>query len=450
MTLRKIFSGITYLIQSAGSSVQVCDITFQVDNVPMNELGGVIINPLDSKDQGLHNTESLFVSLLGPARTTVSVGTVEVVPGQWFLVPPGANAWVNAKSAGHRFTSYFSSNFRPPLPPLVVPGQPESGLPALGAEPGARPFPPHDVTGLTTVIPSYLYQEYTDDDDLQGFVESQNEMQQNYVDTFNALNLPIYTGPIVTGALLDWVGRGLYGIGRPVIGPEIQSTFGPLNTYGCNWLVPMWDTFTASMNVVFGLNIFEHYDFENLILTNDDVYRRVISWHFFKQDSKYFSIEFLKRRVWRFLYGVDGKHWDFIDPTLGAAHPANRWPGSVADPDDAFIADRRQISITMGVNRSVCIRFVLGDRPVDGGALPNFVGCNGFNPLFGAIPTGRPGPWEIGDDPVNAPDWGITLNDLETTFTPLPKLPMMKTFKEALDLGVLEVPYQFDFSCKIG
>jgi hypothetical protein len=75
----------------------------------------------------------------------------------------------------------------------------------------------------------------------------------------------------------------------------------------------------------------------------------------------------------------------------------------------------------------------------------NVVGCNGFNPGFGMTP-----PWMIGNDPVNSPDFGIYLNDVETSYIPYPRLPMMKTFKEALDLGVLELPYQFNFSCKIG
>jgi hypothetical protein len=513
--------GLAFVITRGGTSVQIVDITKTIggSEVPMNELGGVIINPLRAIDQGITTVESLYVNLLGPASISQSGGNTEIIPGQWFLVPANTNAWVNARTNNHKFTSYFRSTFRPPHPSLPVPGQPGTNLPALGAEPGAPPYPPRSVTGLTTVIPSYLYQEYTDDDDLQGWVEAQNIMQQDYVDTFNALNLPIYTGPIVSGALLDWVGRGVYGFQRPVIGPEIQSTFGPLNTYGPNWLVPMWDEFapatrnrgtwqvavntpdlnnlgpshgdywtavTASPNVpetapssipgiggfliydgdkilydagrktygqtdlsgveaVFGLNVYEHYDFENLVLTNDDVYRRILSWHFFKQDGNYFSTEFLKRRVWRFLYGKDGKDYDYIDMTLGAPHPTPQWPGSVAELTDKFIADRRQISVTMGANRNVCIRFVLGDRPVNGGTMLNVVGCNGFNPGFGMTP-----PWTIGNDIVNRPNFGIYLNDIETAYTPYPRLPMMQTFKEALDLGVLEVPYQFNFSCKIG
>jgi hypothetical protein len=207
----------------------------------MGSNGGVIINPLSSIDQGLGVAESLYVSFSSPVTLSTGLGTTELLPGQWFKVPPNTDVWVNAASSGHLFTSFFSTPFTPDYPPTVVPGQPGSGLAALAAEPGSKPFPSSTVTGLTTVIPSYLYQEYSDDDDLQGFVAAINTKQQDFVDTFNALNLPIYTGPIVQGALLDWVARGLYGMARPELDTGKPDLMGPLNTYGPNWLVPMWD-----------------------------------------------------------------------------------------------------------------------------------------------------------------------------------------------------------------
>jgi hypothetical protein len=142
----------------------------------------------------------------------------------------------------------------------------------------------------------------------------------------------------------------------------------------------------------------------------------------------------MKRRIWRFLYCPQGKSADFVDPNLGyVPHP-----GDYADTDDDFIADTKQISVTLGVDQNIAIRFVLGVRTVTGGAMLNAFGCNGFEPQKGISP-----PWDIGQA-------GISLNDLETTYTPLPPLPYMPTFKEALDSGVLEVPYQFNFSCFIG
>jgi hypothetical protein len=392
----------------------------------MGSNGGVIINPLSSIDQGLGVAESLYVSFSSPVTLSTGLGTTELLPGQWFKVPPNTDVWVNAASSGHLFTSFFSTPFTPDYPPTVVPGQPGSGLAALAAEPGSKPFPSSTVTGLTTVIPSYLYQEYSDDDDLQGFVAAINTKQQDFVDTFNALNLPIYTGPIVQGALLDWVARGLYGMARPELDTGKPDLMGPLNTYGPNWLVPMWDLpIDFAVAGKFGLNIITLNGPEDVVITNDDIYRRILTWHFYKGDGNYFSTRWLKRRIWRFLYGKDGKSPESVD----------WWP------NDNSIADTEQISVTLGVDRNVTIRFVLGKRTVTGGALPNYLGCNGFNPAFGVVP-----PWTIG---ANNPP-GITMNDLEGPYVPYPPLPYMQIFKKALDSGVLEVPYQYNFTCHIG
>ena len=54
-------------------------------------------------------------------------------------------------------------------------------------------FPPSGPTTQTQLLPSYIYQEYSDDDDLQAFAASYNSLAQQYINTLNSLNLPIYT-----------------------------------------------------------------------------------------------------------------------------------------------------------------------------------------------------------------------------------------------------------------
>jgi hypothetical protein len=206
-------------------------------------------------------------------------------------------------------------------------------------------------------------------------------------------------------------------------------------------------TVSAAVEAQFGLNIIQLYGAINVYLTNDDTYRRILTWHFFKQDGNYFSTEFLKRRVWRFLYNPDGLSTDYAaDPMTGKV-----FLSEMAEPGDAFIADRRQISVTLGVDRNVTIRFVMGKRTVgpapwksfgnSGGAQLNYMGCNGFNPAFSVSK-----PWDIGFETGG----GITMNDLETSYEKYGPLPFMYIFKQALDLGVLEVPYQYNFTCYIG
>jgi hypothetical protein len=384
------------VIVAGGISQQIADTT-------MGAKGGIVINPPTADDQGIAIAESLWVNILGSATIGATNGTVELLPGQSFLVPPLCNVWVIATTTGHQYTSYFSSAYTVPFPPTIVPGQPGSGTGAsIGGFVSGQPFPPDGPTGLLLVIPSYLYQEYSDDDDLQGFVAAQNQCQQDYVDTFNGLNLPIYTGPVVSNALLDWVGTGLYGMSRPALSSGLPNQIGPLNTWGPNWLIP--------------LNGLDQITPGDIVITNDDLYRRILTWHFYKADGNYFSTRWLKRRVWRFLYGQDGKSPEVVG--------------------NASIADTEQISITIGVNRNITIRFVLGHRTVRGGAILNQLGVNGFSPGFGVG-----SPFYNGD---------IQLNDIESTYVPFLPLPYMTTFQEALHSGVLELPYQYNYTNVIG
>lgn len=142
---------------------------------------------------------------------------------------------------------------------------------------------------LQNTIPSYLYQQYSDDDDLQAFVDSYNTITQQYINTFNQLNLPVYTQ--LSGSLLDWVGQGVYGYPRPSLPGTGPTSVGPLDTYGPNDKVPLnFQTTTAGTT----------YE------TTDDIYQRLLTWHFYKGDGKTFSINWLKRRIMRFMLGTNG------------------------------------------------------------------------------------------------------------------------------------------------
>jgi hypothetical protein len=150
-------------------------------------------------------------------------------------------------------------------------------------------------------------------------------------------------------------------------------------------------------------------------LTDDDLYRRILTWHFFKGDGNYFSTRFLKRRIWRFLYGTNGWSWNEFG--------------------EGDIADTRQISISLGANRNITIRFILGERIVTGGAILNTFGPNGFGISIG----------NTTDDFID-----VQLNDIESTYEVFQPLPFMAEFKKAMDTGVLELPYQFNYTVHIG
>ena len=228
---------------------------------------------------------------------------------------------------------------------------------------------------LTKTIPSYLYQEYNDDDALQAFFDAFNASAQDYVDWFNAIELPVYTSPTISGDLLDWVAEGLYGMPRPSLSSSgADQTTGPFNTNAMN---------TAALNdyeVIGGAS-------PNPAVTND-VFKRVLTWHFYKGDGKNFDVRWLKRRVWRFLQGANGTNFD-VDQTYC-------------------------VSVTFGPGMLVTI------------ALSYYV------EVFSGI-----GFFSIGETPIG----GIPM--------PIDLFNLAPVLKVGIEGGVLELPFQFTYAVDI-
>lgn len=157
----------------------------------------------------------------------------------------------------------------------------------------AQTWPPEGPVTVSKTIPAYLYVNYQDDDRVGAFFVAYNLIAQGYVDWFNALNFPIYTQAPVSGTLLDWVGQCVYGMLRPGIqSGQAVSQQGPVNTVVANSLwVNGWVSGTA----------------EAFQLASDDYYRRALTWQFYKGDGKISNPRWLKRRINRFLTGLDGK-----------------------------------------------------------------------------------------------------------------------------------------------
>jgi len=148
---------------------------------------------------------------------------------------------------------------------------------------------PTSTTNVTQTIPSYLYFQYQNDPDLPSLISAYNTMTQNYLDWFNDVNLPIYSG--LNGPLLDWVGQGIYGIARPTLQGSSSSFEGQIASYTID------DLPISAIEKISGTTIFE---------TPDDIYKRLITWFYFKSDGFAFTIPWLKRRIYRFLYGANG------------------------------------------------------------------------------------------------------------------------------------------------
>lgn len=141
------------------------------------------------------------------------------------------------------------------------------------------------------VIPAYPYIQYSDDINISAWFDAHNESAQSYLDWFNSTNLAIYTNDNISGDLLDWVANGIYGVYRTPIPTTSNRTVGPINTYTPNSLEIDQERTTTTSSVV---------------LMTDDVLKRLITWNFFKGDGMQFTIPWVKKRVARFLYGING------------------------------------------------------------------------------------------------------------------------------------------------
>jgi hypothetical protein len=238
------------------------------------------------------------------------------------------------------------------------------------------------VSTITKILPSYLFQQYRDDEALQEFVDAYNDYAQQYMDAFIALDLQNYT--VQTGAILDWVGSGLYGIERTSLSSARYKSVGQFNTSAFNTIPFNYghrNVTTASTYII-----------------DDDLYKRILTWHYYKGDGKNFNIRWLKRRIMRFLAGTNG-----VSPRID-----NTYQISVSFDE----VDYRIVNIT--VYQSVPNLFVSGS-------------IYGSEVTYGASMYG----------------------ESATTRTPSTTFSYVNEFKAAFEGGVLELPFGYTFNVTI-
>lgn len=159
---------------------------------------------------------------------------------------------------------------------------------------------PIEPTSVKKIIPSYLYLQYQDDENLPSLIEAYNVIAQRYLNWFNGINLPDYTK--LSGPLLDWVGAGLYGLPRPTIESDVKlpitgsvATAPNTSVYKDDFVTtPLAPAASAQKQVITNYTI------------TDDFYKRVLTWWFYKGDGFDWSVDWFKRRIYRFLNGVNG------------------------------------------------------------------------------------------------------------------------------------------------
>lgn len=147
------------------------------------------------------------------------------------------------------------------------------------------------------IIPAYPFVQYRDDPYVVAFFNAYNTLAQQYLTAFNNLYLPCWTSSLVTGNLLDWVAKGIYGADRPLLQTSTSTVAeGPYDT-------AEYDEVAYARMKNFHPGTFQHLP--------DEYFKRILTWNFYKGDGFQFSVEWLKRRIARFVHGPAG-----TDPQL--------------------------------------------------------------------------------------------------------------------------------------
>ena len=136
------------------------------------------------------------------------------------------------------------------------------------------------------IIRAYPYVQFSDDENICAWFDAFNTYAQQYLDWFNNTPLAIYTNANIKGDLLDWVANGVYGVYRTPIAYGNSRSIGPLNTYTPNELP---------------FNQGRELSHQTSFTMTDDIFKRVITWNFYKGDGLQMSIPWLKRRVARWM-----------------------------------------------------------------------------------------------------------------------------------------------------
>lgn len=153
---------------------------------------------------------------------------------------------------------------------------------------------------LNDIIKSYPYTQYNDDENIAAFFSAYNKIAEDIYEWMKNANLPVFSGGYNAGDQLKWIARGVYGVKPPILVSGKQQVYGPFNSTSFNQL---------SFNARDVVNKSEQ------VVASDDIFKRVMTWNFYKGDGFDFTIPWLKRRIMRFIVGDDGvditndEHW---------------------------------------------------------------------------------------------------------------------------------------------
>jgi hypothetical protein len=144
--------------------------------------------------------------------------------------------------------------------------------------------------------------------------------------------------------LLDWVANGLYGQKRTQLASQATPSTGAFNT-------------VAFDEQAFNDGVHGSQQFYDL---TDDVFKRILTWNFYKGDGRHFSMRWLKRRIIRFLVGTDGIDPNPADPNFTIGTEQTSAVGVVINAGNIQVSiDQSQLSLLAGVTPGILQLFKL-------------------------------------------------------------------------------------------
>lgn len=141
------------------------------------------------------------------------------------------------------------------------------------------------------LVKSYVYQQYRDDADIIALFDAYNQIAQDYLKTFLSHSPAIYIDDVWTSGELTYLAWFLWGQRR-----WYSDYASSIDLEGAIDELPIdWISAGGSLPKP-----------RQKLLINDDTFRRIMTWNLYRGDGAQFTIPWLKKRIKRWMIGVNG------------------------------------------------------------------------------------------------------------------------------------------------
>ncbi|KMQ89981.1 hypothetical protein RF55_10317 [Lasius niger] len=141
------------------------------------------------------------------------------------------------------------------------------------------------------IIKAYAYQQYSDDPDIMALFEAHNQTAQDYLKTFLSHCPAIYIDDFWDSGELTYIAWFLWGQRR-----WYSDYASSIDLEGAIDDLPI-DYASAGGSIPTP---------RQKLLINDDTFRRIMTWNLYRGDGQQFTIPWLKKRIKRWMVGVNG------------------------------------------------------------------------------------------------------------------------------------------------